>query len=292
MPFLELLPLIFRVAFSPSDLLPYPSVRYTACAATGYNQHMPDQIRSFRAEAVVLRHANWGEADRILTIYTRDQGKIRVIAKGARKIRSRKAGHLEPFTHITLQLAKSRDLPIVTQVETLDPYLPLREDLIRTGYAAYVMELLDRFTYEEEGPHPSLFHLLTDTLTRLCGQAESWTIVRYYEMRLLDFLGFRPQLVECANCRAAIEPVDQYFSPSAGGIICPKCGAGLPGLWPVSVEALKYLRHFQRSNFNDAARAKVAPEIQKEVETLMQAYFTYLLERSLNTPGFIKRMKS
>jgi len=252
---------------------------------------MPDQPRSFRVEAVVLRHANWGEADRILTLYTREQGKLRAVAKGARKIRSRKAGHLEPFTHITLQLAKSRDIPIVTQVETIDPYLPLRETLVLTGYASYVMELLDRFTYEEDGGNLSLFRLLTDTLARLCSTADTWAIVRYYEMRLLDFLGFRPHLFECANCRTAIEPVDQYFSPSAGGVICPKCGNGLPGLWNVSVDALKYLRHFQRSNYNEASRAKVAPKIQKEVETLMQAYFTYLLERGLNTPGFIKRVK-
>jgi DNA repair protein RecO (recombination protein O) len=253
---------------------------------------MPDQPRSFRVEAVVLRHANWGEADRLLTLYTREQGKLRAIAKGARKIRSRKAGHLEPFTHITLQLAKSRDIPIVTQVETLDPYLPLRESLVLTGYASYVMELLDRFTYEEDGGNLSLFRLLTDTLARLCSTAETWSVVRYYEMRLLDFLGFRPQLFECANCRAVIEPVDQYFSPSAGGVICPKCGNGLPGLWNVSVEALKYMRHFQRSNYNESARARVVPETQKEVETLMQAYFTYLLERGLNTPGFIKRVKA
>jgi DNA repair protein RecO (recombination protein O) len=252
---------------------------------------MPDQLRSFRVEAVVLRHANWGEADRLLTLYTREQGKLRAIAKGARKIRSRKAGHLEPFTHITLQLAKSRDIPIVTQVETLDPYLPLRESLVLTGYASYVMELLDRFTYEQDGGNLSLFRLLTDTLARLCSTAETWAVVRYYEMRLLDFLGFRPQLFECANCQAAIEPVDQYFSPAVGGVICPKCGNGLPRLWNVSVETLKYMRHFQRSNYNEASRARVAPEIQKEVETLMQAYFTYLLERGLNTPGFIKRVK-
>jgi DNA repair protein RecO (recombination protein O) len=252
---------------------------------------MPDQPRSFRVEAVVLRHANWGEADRMVTLYTREKGKLRAIAKGARKIRSRKAGHLEPFTHITLQLAKTRDIPIVTQVETIDPYLPLRETLVLTGYASYVMELLDRFTYEEEGGNLSLFRLLTETLARLCSTAETWAVVRFYEMRLLEFLGFRPQLFECANCRAVIEPVDQYFSPSAGGIICPKCGNGLPGLWRVSVEALKYMRHFQRSTYNEAARAKVPAEIQKEVETLMQAYFTYLLERTLNTPGFIKRVK-
>lgn len=253
---------------------------------------MPEQPRSFRNEAVVLRHANWGEADRILTLYTREQGKLRAIAKGARKIRSRKAGHLEPFTHITLQLARSRDIPIVTQVETIDPYLPLREDLTRTGYASYVLELLDRFTYEQEGGNLSLFRLLTDTLARLCSTAEVWVVVRYYEMRLLDFLGFRPQLFECANCRAAIQPVDQFFSPSAGGVICPSCGSGLPRLWPVSVEVLKYLRHFQRSNYNEASRARVGPVVQKEVETLMQSYFTYLLERGLNTPGFIKKVST
>jgi DNA repair protein RecO (recombination protein O) len=253
---------------------------------------MPEQPRSFRAEAVVLRHANWGEADRMLTLYTREQGKLRAIAKGARKIRSRKAGHLEPFTHITLQLARSRDIAIVTQVETIDSYLPLRDDLTRTGYASYVMELLDRFTYEQEGGNPALFNLLVDTLARLCSTAEVWAVVRYYEMRLLDFLGFRPQLFECANCRNSIQALDQYFSPSAGGVICPNCGGGLPGLWPVSVEVLKYLRHFQRSNYNEAARARVAPVLQKEIETLMQAYFTYLLERGLNTPGFMKRVSA
>jgi DNA repair protein RecO (recombination protein O) len=247
--------------------------------------------RSFRAEAVVLRHANWGEADRILTLYTREQGKLRAIVKGARKIRSRKAGHVEPFTHITLQLAKGRDIPIVTQVETIDAYLPLREDLQRTGYAAYMLELLDRFTYDEEGGNPSLFRLLTDSLGRLCRVAEPWLCVRYYEMRLLDYLGFRPRLFECANCGREILAEDQYFSPSAGGVVCPRCGMGLPGLWPISVETLKYLRHFQRSGYGEASRARVAPNVQKDVEILMQAYFTYLLERSLNTPGFLKQIK-
>ncbi|MGC1378030.1 MAG: DNA repair protein RecO, partial [Anaerolineales bacterium] len=230
--------------------------------------------RSFRAEAVVLRHANWGEADRMLTLYTRERGKLRAIVKGARKIRSRKAGHVEPFTRITLQLAKGRDIPIVTQVETLDAYLPLREDLQRTGYAAYMLELLDRFTYDEEGGNPSIFHLLTDSLERLCKVAEPWLCVRYYEMRLLDYLGFRPRLFECANCGREIQAEDQFFSPSAGGVICPRCGMGLPGLWNISVETLKYLRHFQRSGYGEASRARPAPEIQKDVETLMQAHFT------------------
>ncbi|MCG2788201.1 MAG: DNA repair protein RecO [Anaerolineae bacterium] len=248
--------------------------------------------RSFRAEAIVLRHADWGEADRILTLYTREYGKVRAVAKGARKMRSRKAGHLEPFTHITVQLARARDLSIVTQVETLDAYLPLREDLMLLGYASYAMELLDRFTYDEEGGNPVIFRLLTETLGRLALKIEPWLALRFYEMRLLDSLGFRPQLFMCSNCRRDILPEDQYFSVLSGGVICPRCGNGLPGLWQISMGSLKYLRHFQRSNFKDAARANPTVEEQKELETLMQGYFTYLLERNLNTPGFIKRVKS
>jgi DNA repair protein RecO (recombination protein O) len=264
--------------------------------------------RSLRVEAVVLRHTDYGEADRILTLYTRQLGKTRAIVKGARKITSRKAGHLEPFTHVKLQLATGRDLLIVTQADTVDAYLPLREDLLLTSHASYVMELLDRFTYEDNLEHPTLFRLLTETLSRLASSSDAstlrqtqgdaslsagvWLALRYYEMRLLDELGFRPQLVECVNCEREIQAEDQFFSSSLGGVICPTCGRGLPNLTSISVDALKYLRHFQRSSYRDAARARAKPETQKEVEMLMQGYFTYLLERELNTPGFLKRIKS
>jgi DNA repair protein RecO (recombination protein O) len=253
---------------------------------------MPEtKFRSFRVEAVVLRHSDYGEADRLLTLYTRQLGKTRVLAKGARKIASRKAGHIEPFTHAKLQLAKGRDLLILTQADTVDAYLPLREDLILTSHASYVMELLDRFTYEDETESPSNFRLLTDTLSRLASKSDPWLVIRYYEMRLLDHLGFRPRLFECANCGREIKAEDQYFSFSAGGVICPRCGKGLPNLHAISVEALKYLRHFQRSSYAEATRARPDLDVQQETETLMQGYFTYLLERELNTPGFLRKIK-
>lgn len=253
---------------------------------------MPEtKFRSFRVDAVVLRHSDYGEADRLLTLYTRQLGKTRAIAKGARKIASRKAGHIEPFTHVRLQLSKGRDMFILTQADTVDAYLPLREDLILTGHAAYVLELLDRFTYEDDTENPSTFRLLTDTLSRLASHADPWLVIRYYEMRLLDHVGFRPQLFECANCGREIKPEDQFFSFSAGGVICPRCGQGLKHLHAISVEALKYLRHFQRSSYAEATRARPTPDVQQETEILMQGYFTYLLERELNTPGFLKKIK-
>lgn len=253
---------------------------------------MPEtKFRSFRVDAVVLRHSDYGEADRLLTMYTRQLGKTRAIAKGARKIASRKAGHIEPFTHVRLQLSKGRDMFLITQADTVDAYLPLREDLILTSQAAYVMELLDRFTYENDTENASTFRLLTDTLARLASKADPWLVTRYYEMRLLDYMGFRPQLFECANCGREILAEDQFFSFTAGGAICPRCGYGLPNLRNISVDTLKYLRHFQRSSYAEASRARPSPEVQQEAEVLMQGYFTYLLERELNTPGFLKKIK-
>jgi DNA repair protein RecO (recombination protein O) len=249
------------------------------------------QQRSFRVEAIVLRHADWGEADRLLTLYSRERGKVRALAKGARKIRSRKAGHLEPFTRVTLQLARGHDLLIVTQADTLDAYLAIHENLVKTGHAAYVVELLDRFTYEDENENPGIFHLLAEVLARIGKDADPWLPIRYYEVRLLDLLGYRPHLFECANCGREIKAEDQFFSAFQGGVLCPACGRGLPGVWTVSMEALKYLRHFQRSDYAKAQRARPSPAVQGEIEVLVQRYITYLLERALNSPEFIRQIK-
>jgi DNA repair protein RecO (recombination protein O) len=207
-----------------------------------------------------------------------------------RKARSRKAGHLEPFTRSSLLLARGRDMLLVTQAETLEPYTLLRDDLLLTTYASYVVELLDRFTYEE-GENRAIYVLLSETLARLAQGIDPDLAVRFYEIRLLDLLGFRPQLFHCMNCRETIQPQDQYFSAEMGGILCPKCGQGVTGARPVSMAALKYLRHFQRSSFTEAARAQISPGTMQEMENLMQHYLTYLLERSLNSPAFLRRVR-
>ena len=255
-----------------------------------YNPAMPARERSFRVEAIVIRHNDWGEADRLLGLFTRELGKIRAIAKGIRKPISRKAGHLEPFTRSNLLLARGRDLYIVTQAEMINAYTPLKDDLVLLGYASYIMELLERFTYEE-GENRSLYRLLTNTLERLSSGYNPTLVVRYFEIRLLDLLGFRPQLFTCTKCETEIKAEDQYFSSELGGVLCPECGSKTPGSRPISMQALKYLRHFQRSNFTDSTRAQIPPGVDRELEVLMQHYLTYLLERGLNTPAFIRRVR-
>jgi len=247
------------------------------------------QARTLRVEGIILQHTDWGEADRLVTIFTRELGKIRAIAKGVRKPRSRKAGHLEPFTRVSLLLARGRDLFILTQAEASETYPAIREDLVGLGYAAYLVELLSHFTYEEE-ENPALYRLLANSLARLNHGDEPQRVMHYYEIRLLELVGYRPQLFACAQCEAEIQAEDQYFSATLGGVLCPKCGRHAPGAHPISLDALRYLRHFQRSSYAQAARARISPTIYKEIEILMDFYITHLLEKRLNTPVFLHRM--
>ena len=250
----------------------------------------PKEIRSYRTQAIVLGHFEYGEADRILTLFTHQRGKIKAIAKGVRKIRSHKAGHLEPFTNVNLFLAKGRNLDIITQAETVNPHMSLREDLQRVGYASYVVEFLDRFTYEE-GQNVAMFRLLEETLTRLETQSNLETVVHYYEVRLLDLLGFRPQLFECIDCSEAILPQDQYFSPLVGGVVCPKCARARSEVLPVEKDVLKYFRHLQRSKWGKVEEIVIPALVEKKLAHLVESYLTYLLERKLNSPEFLREIR-
>jgi DNA repair protein RecO (recombination protein O) len=244
------------------------------------------EARSYRAQALVIRHREFGEADRILTLYTLEKGKLQAIAKGVRKLKSRKAGHLEPFTQVSLQLAKGRNLKIVTQAETIRNFDNIRENLKLTAQAAYVLELLDRLTYEE-GENRLLYNLVVETLSRLDAGISPGLVVHYYEVHLMDILGFKPQLQECVVCGAAIQPENQYFSARLGGVVCPQSLSGDPGAWQVSMDALRYMRFFQRSPWPQVKNRSIPEEVDRELSQLIEKYLTYLLEYNLKTPGFL-----
>ena len=155
----------------------------------------------YRTEAVVLKRSDFGEADRLVTLYTPNLGKLRVIAKGIRRPVSKMAGHLELFTHSQPLLAKGRNLDLITQSETIESFRALRENLVRTTLAHYVAELTERLTPEHLEDYP-LYRLLVETLRRIDTGSQPDVAVRYFEVQLLDNLGYRPQLQHCVQCRA------------------------------------------------------------------------------------------
>lgn len=250
----------------------------------------PREAHTYRTEAIVLGHIEYGEADQILKLFTQEKGKITAIAKGIRKIRSRKAGHLEPFSHVNIFLARGHSMDIVTQVETVEAFTGLRDDLRRVAMASYVIELLDRFTWEE-GQNRGLFRLLAQTLARLSDHPGPELVVHYYEIRLLELLGFRPQLFDCIDCGKPIEDQDQYFSPLVGGVVCPGCGRSRTEAWVIDRGVLRYLRHLQRSNWQKVLSVSIPPDIEPKLGDLMERYFSYLLERKLNAPDFLRKVQ-
>jgi DNA repair protein RecO (recombination protein O) len=252
---------------------------------------MAGSERIRKVEAIVISHTDYGETDRILNLFTREVGKIHAIAKGVRKEHSRKAGHLEPFTCVTLMLARGTSLWIISQAETVADFADIKADLERTALAAYCLELVDRFTTEEEN-HPQLYRLLRETLTRFSSFDPSYNITRFFEMRFLEMVGFRPELFHCVQCRAEIKPEDQFISIAQGGVLCPKCGTRVDNSLPVQVQTLKYLRHFQRSDYEQVRKLEISSTIQQKMESFMQRYIAYLAEKKLNTPGFYRAIRS
>lgn len=249
------------------------------------------RARLYRCEAVVLKRHDLGEADRILTLLTAQAGKVRAVAKGVRRPGSRMAGHLEPFVHSQLLLARGRELDIVTQAETIHAFRALRADLWRVAHAGYVAELLDGVT-AERAEHRELFDLLLDTLAALDGSRVPAVVVGHFQLHLLDAVGYRPELSRCLGCRALIEPGPNSFSVPLGGVFCPRCGSDEPSARPISVRALKLLRFLQRTPTAAAAQIGVDPPTLAEVERLLVAYLEHQVERKLRAPGVIARLRA
>jgi DNA repair protein RecO (recombination protein O) len=253
---------------------------------------MSRRERVYRTEGIVLRRQNLGEADRLTTVYTLNYGKLRLVAKGVRRLRSRKAGHLEPFTRVALLIARGRELDIITQAEAIQDFLVFRDDLEQLGYASYLVEMMDRFTVEEGEENQSQYRLLLDSLEHLAKRKiNPAAVILFFELRLLEIVGYRPELFQCVGCGAEIRPEKQFFSFLHGGVLCPKCAPGKNQLRSISLPVLKVLRHFQRSSFETASSPKIPAELFSEVDQLMEGYINYLLERQLNVPFFLRRLR-
>jgi len=146
-------------------------------------------IQSYKTQGIILKRLNFSEADRLLTVFTKDLGKIKLLAKGIRKIQSKKRGHLELFTFANLQIAKAKNLDIITEADTINLFSHLKNNLNRLRIAYLLAELVDQLTAEEQ-EHPEVFDLLLDSFTILDSQSASPDLILNFEKQLLQLLGF------------------------------------------------------------------------------------------------------
>jgi DNA repair protein RecO (recombination protein O) len=250
-----------------------------------------NQPRVYRTEAVVLKGYDYGEADRILTLYTPHQGKLRTIVKGVRRTKSRKAGHLDLFTRSNLLVARGRQLDIITQAETIEHFTAMRTDLRRSSQAHYVAELVDSFTAEGLANYP-LYALMVQTLRRLASEQQLGLVVRSFELQLLGLTGYRPQLFRCLACDAEVRPQTNRFSSKMGGVLCPDCASADTAAPAISVNALKVLRNLQKNEASLLQIPELGDSVQSEVEKRMQEYIIYRLESRPRSLGVLERLSA
>lgn len=247
--------------------------------------------RIYRTEAVVLRHTRFGEADRLLTLFTPHLGKLRVLAKGVLRPTSHMAGHLELFSRSVLLLARTRTFDIVTQAQAEESFIAIRSELDKASGALYAAELLDRLSEEHAESYQS-YQLLLTFLRWLSGAEAADLPLRYFEMALLEITGYRPELHMCLRCKQPLEPVLNAFSGAAGGALCPQCALADPGARPLSVNALKVLRLLQRGRLPDIQRLRLEAPLARELEQHLRHYLPHVTERELRSAAFVDAVRS
>ncbi len=242
---------------------------------------------TFNTEAVVLRAADLGESDRLLTLLTPAHGKLQVSARGVRKTTSKLGGHLDLLTRVTLTISQGQSLATIAGAETLEPFITLKADLKALSKALYLAELADAF-HPLEAPMPPAYALLLETLHILETPADHDLALRYYELRLLDMGGFGPQLTQCVQCQERLQAGSHYVSPAAGGALCPGCRPSFADSAPISVDALKVLRYLASNPLPVALRLVVRPPLHRELAAHVSALLRHTLERELRSNAFLR----
>lgn len=238
-----------------------------------------------------MRGTNLREADKILEIYSDDLGKVRAVARGLRKIQSRLAGHLEPFTYVDLMLAQGRgDLATVTGAKALEHYAALRRDLKSVASASYIAELVSRLSPEKEA-NRYFPMLLRHSFRALDSGHDHLRVTSYFEWQALHLAGWEPILHDCVHCHAHLYPQGLRFSFSLGGVLCKQCSAADPNSKPVNPEVVKLLRCYSERPFNEVEGLLVGEGVRKETQSIVDDVVTYTLDRVPKSRAFLNHLE-
>ena len=239
----------------------------------------------YRDDGIVLRTQKLGEADRIVTVLTRKTGRIRAVAKGVRRTKSRFGARVEPFTHVDLLLYTGRSLDVVTQAETIRSYGdPLVGDYRRYTTGVAMLETAERLTTIEKEPSLRQFLLLVGGLRTLVDDVhDARLVLDAFLLRSLSVNGYAPSFGDCAKC--GIPGPNRFFSVQTGGALCPDCR--VPGSVVPSPETLVLLGALLSGDWETADATE--PRHAREGSGLVAAYVQWHLERGLRSLRYVDR---
>ncbi len=243
-------------------------------------------------EAIVIGGHDLGEADRIMVFYTRNLGKVRAVAEGMRRIRTRFGGSLQLFAQGRLVYFErpNKTLHKVNEFSVLRSHQVLREDLDRIALASTAVEAISLGTEEGE-PSPDLYQLLSEGLDLLESAVRPAIVLEGFLLHTLRLLGYLPELSECVRCRRTAAPKTEVcLSPEHGGLVCANCRPGTPDASVISAEALGFLRGASGTALRLMDRIPLASPTVQEVHQALQASLRHALGRPLRSADFLNRL--
>ena len=249
---------------------------------------------NYETEAIVLRHFDYGESDRIVNFYTADFGKVKGIAKGARRSQKRFANTLEPFSHINLLFSRQRQegLALIEAGKVINHYARIRGNLGKTLYASYLVDITDQFTIENK-TNDGLFRLVGDFLELLDTGDASEDLIRFFEMRLLRLVGYEPVLDRCVTCRTPVTSGAMYhFSVREGGLKCGLCapvGCDFPGVSMGTIRSMLLGKELERERLCSLI---LSEQCARESRHFLERFIAHLLGKELKSLHVIREIRA
>jgi DNA repair protein RecO (recombination protein O) len=244
-----------------------------------------------RTEAIVIGSLDLGEADRLITFYSLQFGKIKAVARGSRRLKSRWGRSTQLLTHCMLVFyeKKNNQLHRLRQCDIMYSFNGLWEDLKKLTAGLYIAELVTRITPEGE-ENRELFYLITQLLSLLERGGDSETRLRIFEIRILSMLGYQPQIGHCIRCQQAIHHIPKIsFSPIEGGVVCDNClNQRLEGKITISAGSLYFLQQALRLSLSKIGRLGLVKALKPELKEMLHRYLTHHLDQEINSFRFLE----
>jgi DNA repair protein RecO (recombination protein O) len=242
----------------------------------------------FTADAIVLHSFNYGESDKIVTFFTRDFGKLKGIAKGARRSKKRFQNALDLFSHLRLLFFDREGMGLVRAqgCDILCSFPRIRENLRKIIYGNYFLELVSEMAGEREA-HPEAFELVLSFLKTLEGMDPQEEYLRMFEVRMLSIFGYRPNLKKCSLCKRDLEALKEtpalFFSLEKGTILCRGCSRPADALFPLSLGTARLIEGISETELSKIHRFRFTPQALSESRELLPRFISYQLGKELKS---------
>lgn len=242
----------------------------------------------YRLQGIVIRSMDYGEGNKIITLFSREHGKMSVVARGAKKVKSRFGSAVQLFTLGDFSFYKAGQLGTLNHAEIVEAFHKLREDLHMASNASYLAELTDKMLGDQEG-HPYLFEQLKGSFQAFLEGKDMQVIVYLYEMKMMMHAGYTPELEQCVICRNKAEAVS--FSVGLGGMLCETCRLRDPQAFVLPPGVFKLLRIFVQADVRRLGQIDVKPQTKALLKQALRAYFDTHIGLRMKSRDFLEQME-